>query len=47
MNAAHADDLLNSWKEIAAYLNRGIRTVQRWEAELGMPAVPGGKNAAP
>jgi len=30
-------DLLNSWKEIARYLNRGVRTVQRWEAELGLP----------
>src|SRR5947209_10613870 len=30
-------DLLNSWKEIAAYLNRGVRTVQRWEVELGLP----------
>jgi CheY-like chemotaxis protein len=28
---------LNSWKEIAQYLGRGVRTVQRWEAELGMP----------
>lgn len=37
MIPAHQDDLLNSWKEIAAYLNRGIRTVQRWEAELGLP----------
>ena len=30
-------EILNSWKEIAGYLNRGVRTVQRWEAELGMP----------
>lgn len=30
-------DLLNSWKEIATYLNRGVRTVQRWEVELGLP----------
>ena len=29
--------LLNSWKEIAAYLDRGVRTVQRWEQELGLP----------
>jgi hypothetical protein len=28
--------LLNSWKEIAAYLDRGVRTVQRWE-KLGLP----------
>ena len=29
--------ILNSWKEIAAYLNRGVRTVQRWERERGLP----------
>jgi hypothetical protein len=28
---------LNSWKEIAVYLGRGVRTVQRWERELGLP----------
>jgi phage terminase Nu1 subunit (DNA packaging protein) len=30
-------EVLNSWKEIAAYLDRGVRTVQRWECELGLP----------
>ena len=30
-------EILNSWKEIATYMNRGVRTVQRWEAELGLP----------
>src|SRR5215471_11414130 len=30
-------ELLNSWKEIAQYLGRGTRTVQRWERELAMP----------
>jgi TolB-like protein len=30
-------DRLDSWKEIAAYLNRGVRTVRRWEAEEGLP----------
>ena len=29
--------ILNSWKEIAGYLGRGVRTVQRWEAQLGLP----------
>lgn len=29
--------VLNSWKEIARYLGRGVRTVQRWERELGLP----------
>ncbi len=28
--------LLNSWKEIANYLGRGVRTVQRWEG-MGLP----------
>ena len=27
---------LNGWKEIANYLGRGVRTVQRWE-RLGLP----------
>jgi hypothetical protein len=30
-------DLLNSWKEIATYLGRGVRTAQRWEEELHLP----------
>jgi non-specific serine/threonine protein kinase len=30
-------DRLESWKEIAAYLNRGVRTVRRWEADEGLP----------
>jgi excisionase family DNA binding protein len=29
--------VLNSWKEIAAYLGRGVRTVQRWEHDSGLP----------
>jgi TolB-like protein/Tfp pilus assembly protein PilF len=28
---------LESWKEIAAYLNRDVSTVQRWEKREGMP----------
>jgi hypothetical protein len=28
---------LQSWKEIASELKRGVRTVQRWERELGLP----------
>ena len=28
---------LDSWKEIASYLGRGVRTVQRWEREEGLP----------
>ncbi|HUI82724.1 MAG TPA: hypothetical protein VL240_00790 [Candidatus Binatia bacterium] len=30
-------ELLTSWKEIAAYLGKGVRTVQRWELEFGLP----------
>jgi hypothetical protein len=36
---------LGSWKEIAKYLNREVRTAQRWERERGLPVhrVPGAK----
>jgi len=30
-------DRLDTWKEIAGYLNRNVRTVQRWEACESMP----------
>jgi Tol biopolymer transport system component len=30
-------DRLDSWKEIAAHLNRDVTTVQRWEKREGMP----------
>ncbi|HEV2697798.1 MAG TPA: hypothetical protein VGU90_07385 [Terriglobales bacterium] len=30
-------DLLNSWKDICAYLSRGVRTVQRWEETQQLP----------
>jgi len=28
---------LNGWKEIAAFFGKGVRTVQRWEREMGLP----------
>lgn len=28
---------LDGWKEIANYLNRAVKTAQRWEAERGLP----------
>jgi hypothetical protein len=31
------EDRLDSWKEIAGYLKRGVRTVQRWERVRGLP----------
>jgi hypothetical protein len=36
---------LDSWKEIAEYLGRNVRTVTRWAVERGLPIhhVPGGK----
>ena len=35
--AAEKPQMLNSWKEIASFLDRGVRTVQRWEHELQLP----------
>lgn len=29
--------VLHSWKEIAAYMGRGVRTIQRYESHLGLP----------
>lgn len=36
-NTEVAPTVLNSWKEIASYLQRGVRTVQRWERDLHLP----------
>ena len=46
-SVASPADRLDSWKEIATYLNRGVRTVQRWEREKGLPVrrLPGGDQA--
>ena len=33
----NARRILNGWKEIASYLGRGVRTVQRWEILYRMP----------
>jgi adenylate cyclase len=39
-----SSDALDSWKEIAVYLHRDLRTVMRWEQSRGMPVhrLPGG-----
>lgn len=29
--------LLSCWKDIAHYMGKGVRTVQRWEQELALP----------
>jgi len=34
---SHEAKVLHSWKEIAAYLGKGVRTVQRWEELFGLP----------
>lgn len=31
------NEVFTSWKEIASYLRKGVRTVQRWEAQFGLP----------
>ena len=38
-NSSAANDRLDSWKEIAAYLRRSTRCVQRWERMEGLPVV--------
>ncbi|MFN8093427.1 MAG: hypothetical protein U0599_14635 [Vicinamibacteria bacterium] len=35
--ATNDERRLDSWKEIAAYLKRDVRTVQRWERNEGLP----------
>ncbi len=30
-------EVLSSWKDVAAHLGKSVRTVQRWEVELGLP----------
>lgn len=36
-NGAYGSGRLDSWKEIAMYLNRSVRCVQRWEREEALP----------
>lgn len=47
-SAAARTGILNSWKEIAAYLERDVRTVMRWEETRGLPVyrLPGGPKSA-
>jgi TolB-like protein len=37
MAGGNPADRLDSWKEIASYLRRDVRTVQRWEKKEGLP----------
>lgn len=34
---SEAGTVLTSWKDIAHYMGRSVRTVQRWEADFGLP----------
>jgi TolB-like protein/Tfp pilus assembly protein PilF len=36
-NQSTPGERLETWKEIAAYLRRGVRTVRRWEKQEGLP----------
>ncbi len=46
--APTSPSVLNSWKEIAAYLGRDVRTVMRWEQTRGLPVhrLPGEAKSA-
>lgn len=33
----HAPEILNGWKSIAKHLGMGVRTVQRYERQMGLP----------
>jgi hypothetical protein len=37
MKVSEDSTVLSSWKDIARYLGKGVRTVQRWERHLGLP----------
>ena len=37
MNVDDTSQRLDSWKEIASYLGRSVRTARRWESEEGLP----------
>ncbi len=37
MNLPEESAVLSSWKDIAKYMGKGVRTVQRWEHHFGLP----------
>jgi hypothetical protein len=46
--ADRSQQVLSSWKEIAAFFGKGIRTVQRWERDLQLPVYrPNSNDKAP
>lgn len=36
-NGGEHTAVLTSWKDIARYMGKGVRTVQRWEQDFGLP----------
>jgi hypothetical protein len=36
-NHNDSSTVLTSWKDIARYMGKGVRTVQRWEQDFGLP----------
>jgi hypothetical protein len=36
-NGADRSAVLTSWTDIARYMGKGVRTVQRWEQDFGLP----------
>lgn len=43
-----SEEIVNGWKDIASYLGKGVRTVQRYERGLGLPVrrIPGKSNGS-
>jgi phage terminase Nu1 subunit (DNA packaging protein) len=37
MSANSGERVFTSWKEIASFFGKGVRTVQRWERKFGLP----------
>jgi len=37
MSANSGEKVFTSWKEIASFFGKGVRTVQRWERKFGLP----------
>jgi TolB-like protein/Tfp pilus assembly protein PilF len=48
LNSFEQRQKLQSWKEIAAFLGKDVRTARRWNLERGLPVhrVPGGKGGS-
>ncbi len=45
-SATEEGEVFTSWKEIANFLGKGVRSVQRWERTLGLPVTrPDGDSA--